>query len=48
MCAYFFTLLAALFFVTYDEVKAAMQPHVPAHYHTAIHMGAATLAEMVH
>lgn len=44
----FFILLAALFFVTYEEVKAAMQPHVPAHYHTAIHMGAATLAEMVH
>lgn len=38
---------AALFFLTYDEIKALMQPKISAKYHTALHMGAAMLGEMV-
>lgn len=38
---------AALFFLTYDEIKITIQPKISEKYHTLLHMGAATLAEMV-
>ncbi|GAB1867078.1 S-adenosylmethionine mitochondrial carrier protein homolog [Camponotus japonicus] len=38
---------AALFFLTYEEIKTIMQPKISAKYYTIVHMGAATLGEMV-
>ncbi|CAL1679288.1 unnamed protein product [Lasius platythorax] len=38
---------AALFFLTYEEIKTIMQPKISAKYYTVLHMGAATLGEMV-
>ncbi|XP_011172755.1 S-adenosylmethionine mitochondrial carrier protein homolog isoform X2 [Solenopsis invicta] len=38
---------AALFFLTYEEIKTIMQPRISPNYSTALHMGAATVAEMV-
>ncbi|XP_072761960.1 S-adenosylmethionine mitochondrial carrier protein homolog isoform X2 [Anoplolepis gracilipes] len=38
---------AALFFLTYEEIKTITQPKISAKYHTIVHMGAATLGEMV-
>ncbi|XP_015608516.1 S-adenosylmethionine mitochondrial carrier protein homolog isoform X2 [Cephus cinctus] len=38
---------AALFFMTYDSVKAMLQPRISEKYHSFIHMGAASLAELV-
>lgn len=40
-------ILAALFFLTYEEIKTIMQPKVSTKYYTVLHMGAATLGEMV-
>lgn len=42
-----FFILAALFFLTYEEIKTIMQPRISANYYTPLHMGAATMAEMV-
>lgn len=38
---------AALFFVTYESIKAKTQPLVDKRYHAFVHMGAASLSEMV-
>lgn len=38
---------AALFFVTYESIKVHTQPLVSKKYHSLIHMGAASLSEMV-
>ncbi|KAH0945272.1 hypothetical protein HN011_004725 [Eciton burchellii] len=38
---------AALFFLTYEEIKIIIQPKVSQKYYTVVNMGAATLAEMV-
>ncbi|XP_025989626.1 S-adenosylmethionine mitochondrial carrier protein homolog isoform X3 [Solenopsis invicta] len=38
---------SALFFLTYEEIKTIMQPRISPNYSTALHMGAATVAEMV-
>lgn len=38
---------AALFFVTYESIKVHTQPLVSKRYHSLIHMGAASLSEMV-
>ncbi|XP_012217180.1 S-adenosylmethionine mitochondrial carrier protein homolog isoform X2 [Linepithema humile] len=38
---------AALFFLTYEEIKIIMQPKISVKYCTVLHMGAATFAEMV-
>ncbi|XP_012540266.1 S-adenosylmethionine mitochondrial carrier protein homolog [Monomorium pharaonis] len=38
---------AALFFLTYEEIKTIMQPRISADYYTPLHMGAATVGEMV-
>jgi hypothetical protein len=42
-----FYILAALFFLTYEEIKIIIQPKVSQKYYTVVNMGAATLAEMV-
>lgn len=42
-----FLILAALFFLTYEEIKTVMQPRISAEYYTPLHMGAAAVAEMV-
>ncbi|KAL6261191.1 hypothetical protein P5V15_008715 [Pogonomyrmex californicus] len=38
---------AALFFLTYEETKAIMQPRISTNYTLLLHMGAAVMAEMV-
>lgn len=38
---------ASLFFVTYEGIKTVARCRVPEKYHAALHMGAASLAEMV-
>ncbi|XP_011349549.1 S-adenosylmethionine mitochondrial carrier protein homolog isoform X2 [Ooceraea biroi] len=38
---------AALFFLTYEEIKTVIQPKISTKYCTVVHMGAASLAEMV-
>ncbi|XP_012261929.1 S-adenosylmethionine mitochondrial carrier protein-like [Athalia rosae] len=38
---------ASLFFITYEGIKEYLQPKVPLSYHHFIHMGAASLGEMV-
>ncbi|KAK2580481.1 hypothetical protein KPH14_006221 [Odynerus spinipes] len=38
---------AALFFVTYESIKATTQPLVNESFHAFLHMGAASLSEMV-
>ncbi|XP_035717322.1 S-adenosylmethionine mitochondrial carrier protein-like isoform X1 [Vespa mandarinia] len=38
---------AALFFVTYENIKVYTKPLVSKRYHSLIHMGAASLSEMV-
>lgn len=38
---------AALFFLTYEEIKTIIQPKISEKYCTVLHMGAATLGEMV-
>ncbi|EFN83348.1 S-adenosylmethionine mitochondrial carrier protein, partial [Harpegnathos saltator] len=38
---------AALFFLTYEEIKTVMQLRISKQYHILLHMGAATSAEMV-
>ena len=38
---------ASLFFVTYEGIKTVGRRRVPEKYHSALHMGAASLAEMV-
>ncbi|XP_011638941.1 S-adenosylmethionine mitochondrial carrier protein homolog [Pogonomyrmex barbatus] len=38
---------AALFFLTYEETKAIMQPRISTNYTPLLHMGAAVMAEMV-
>lgn len=38
---------AALFFLTYEEMKTVIQPRISADYYTPFHMGAAAMAEMV-
>lgn len=43
-----FRILAALFFLTYEEIKAVIQPKVSGKYHIVVHMGAATIGEMVY
>lgn len=42
-----FYIPAALFFLTYEEIKAVMKPRISANYYTPLHMGAAAVAEMV-
>lgn len=39
--------IASLFFVTYEGIKSITQCKVPVKYHSFLHMGAASLAEMV-
>jgi len=38
---------AALFFLTYDEIKTIMKPRISADHHFLLHMGAASMAEMI-
>ncbi|XP_014467654.1 PREDICTED: S-adenosylmethionine mitochondrial carrier protein homolog [Dinoponera quadriceps] len=38
---------AALFFLTYEEIKTLMQPRISKKYRTSLHIGAAASAEMV-
>ncbi|OXU21376.1 hypothetical protein TSAR_005299 [Trichomalopsis sarcophagae] len=38
---------ASVFFVTYDGIKHILQPLLPHQYHSIIHMGAASCAELV-
>ncbi|XP_015519354.1 mitochondrial S-adenosylmethionine carrier protein [Neodiprion pinetum] len=38
---------ASLFFITYEGIKEFAQPKIPQTYHLFIHMGAASLGEMV-
>ncbi|XP_011881414.1 PREDICTED: S-adenosylmethionine mitochondrial carrier protein homolog, partial [Vollenhovia emeryi] len=38
---------AALFFLTYEEIKTVVRPRISADYYTPLHMGAAATAEMV-
>ncbi|XP_058802869.1 mitochondrial S-adenosylmethionine carrier protein-like isoform X2 [Phymastichus coffea] len=38
---------ASLFFMTYEGIKHVFQPYLPHQYHSFIHMGAASSAEMV-
>jgi len=42
-----FLISAALFFLTYEEIKTVIQPRISADYYTPLHMGAAAMAEMV-
>lgn len=42
-----FLISAALFFLTYEEIKTVMQPRISADYYISLHMGAAVIAEMV-
>ncbi|CAK9811671.1 S-adenosylmethionine mitochondrial carrier protein [Anthophora plagiata] len=38
---------ASLFFVTYESIKTVTQCRIPERYHSFLHMGSASLAEMV-
>ncbi|KAL0100413.1 hypothetical protein PUN28_019633 [Cardiocondyla obscurior] len=38
---------AALFFVTYEEIKTVIKPRISEDYYTPLHMGAAVIAEMI-
>ncbi|XP_018310506.1 S-adenosylmethionine mitochondrial carrier protein homolog [Mycetomoellerius zeteki] len=38
---------AALFFLTYEEIKTILEPRISMDYYTPLHMGAAAISEMV-
>ncbi|KYN00726.1 hypothetical protein ALC62_08408 [Cyphomyrmex costatus] len=38
---------AALFFLTYEEIKTIVKPRISINYYTPLHMGAAAISEMV-
>lgn len=44
---FFFHFAAALFFVTYESIKLILHPAVSENYISFVHMGAASIAEMV-
>lgn len=42
-----FYIPAALFFLTYEEIKTILEPRISMDYYTPLHMGAAAISEMV-
>lgn len=42
-----YTYEAALFFCTYESIKNTLSPHIHKDYAPYIHMGSASIAEMV-
>ncbi|KAG7200612.1 hypothetical protein KM043_001170 [Ampulex compressa] len=38
---------ASIFFITYEGIKEFSQPYIPQQYHSFIHMGAASISEIV-
>jgi len=42
-----YSIIAAIFFITYEGIKQYSQPYIPDQYHSIIHMIAASSSEMV-